>query len=261
VLDLTGRNRAEAGARESERRYREIQIELAHAHRLTMMGHLTTSIAHEVTQPIAAMAINAQAALRWLTVQRPDLEEVRQALARIVHHGKRASEVIGRIRALITKAPPHKDRFEINAAIREVIELTRSEAVKHQISVHTQLAEGLPLIEEDRVQLQQVILNLLINALEALSNTDGRRELQIITGHADSGGVLVTVRDWGPGLAPSISEHLFEPFCTTKSSGLGPGLSICQSVIEAHGGQLWAEANVPHGATFRFAVPAQRNSS
>jgi len=261
VVDLTERKRAERERRESERRYREVQTELAHANRVATMGQLSASIAHEVNQPIAAAVTNAQAALRWLGTQPPVLEEVRQALGRIVKEGNRASDVVGRIRALIKKAPPRKDGLEINDAILDVIALTRGEVVKNGVSVQAQLAERLPRIEGDRVQLQQVILNLLINAVEAMSSlTEGSRELLISTAKADSDGVLVAMRDSGPGLAPASPEHLFEPFYTTKPSGLGMGLPICRSIIEAHGGRLWATANVPRGAVFQFTLPASSDA-
>jgi NO-binding membrane sensor protein with MHYT domain/nitrogen-specific signal transduction histidine kinase len=235
----------------------DAQNKLAHANRVTTMGQLAASIAHEVNQPIAATVTNAGAALRWLDRRPPDLEEVRQALARIAKDGNRAAEVIDEIRALIKKAPPRKDRLEINGAIREVIALARGEAVKNGVSVQTELADGLPLIEGDRVQLQQVILNLIINAVEAMSAVnEGARELLISTRNAEPDNVLVAVRDSGPGLAPATLERLFEAFYTTKPGGLGLGLSICRSIIEAHGGRLWAHANVPCGAAFQFTVPA-----
>jgi PAS domain S-box-containing protein len=257
VLDLTERKRAEAQARESERRYHEAQMELAHANRVATMGQLTASIAHEVKQPIAATVSNAQAGLRWLIREPPDLEEVRQALACIAKDGKRAGDVVGRIRDLIQKAPPRKDRFDLNGAIREVIELTRSEAMKNGVLVQTELTDNLPLIDGDRVQLQQVTLNLIVNAVEAMSGlTEGPRELLISAGKAEMGGVLVTVRDSGPGLAPAALERLFEAFYTTKPNGLGMGLSICRSIIEAHDGRLWKSANVSRGATFQFTLPA-----
>jgi PAS domain S-box-containing protein len=261
-MDITERKQAEAEIRESERRYREVEMELAHANRVATMGQLSASIAHEVNQPIAAAITNAHAALRWLGARPPDLEEVRQALGRIVNNGARAGDVIGRIRDLVRKAPPRKDSLEINEAIREVIALTRSEVVKNGVSVQTQLAEGLPLIQGDRVQLQQVILNLIINAVEAMSGTsEGSRELLISTGKAESDEVLVAVRDSGPGLAPESFERLFEAFYTTKPGGLGMGLSICRSIIEAHRGRLWATANVGQGAVFQFTVPAQPDSA
>jgi PAS domain S-box-containing protein len=257
VLDLSERKRAEAEVRESDRRYREVQTELAHANRVATMGQLAASIAHEVNQPIAATVTNAEAGLRWLRAGSSHLEEMQQVLTSIVEDGNRAGEVVHRIRALMKKAPPQKDRLELNGVILEIIELTRGEAVKHGVSVQTDLAESLPLIEGDRVQLQQVMLNLIMNAVEAMSGvSDGTRELLISTRKAEPGGVLVAVRDSGPGLAPASLEQLFDAFYTTKPSGLGLGLSICRSIIEAHGGRLWTSANMPRGATFEFTVPA-----
>jgi signal transduction histidine kinase len=215
-----------------------------------------------VKQPITASVTAAHAALQWLDRQTPDLGEVRRALADIVKAGSRAGDVIDRIRDLIKRAPPRKDRLEINEAIREVLELTRGEAVKNGVSVRTELADALPLIEGDRVELQQVILNLIINAIEAMSGTsDGSRELIITTGKAESGGALVAVQDSGPGLAPATLEHIFDAFYTTKPDGMGMGLSIGHSIIKAHGGRLWAEANVPHGAIFQFTLPVHADSS
>jgi NO-binding membrane sensor protein with MHYT domain/signal transduction histidine kinase len=256
-IDMTERKRAEAKAREIERRYREVETALAHANRVATMGQLTASIAHEITQPITATVFDAEAGLLWLAAQPANLEEVRQILTRIVGSGNRAGEVIGRIRALIKKAPLRKERLEINGAIREVIELTRGEAQKNGVAVRTQLADGLPLIQGDRVQLQQVILNLIVNAVQAMSSAgDGARDLLVSTGTAGSDRVLVAVRDSGPGLPPSSAERLFEAFYTTKADGMGMGLSICRSMIEAHGGRLWASANEPRGAVFQFTVPA-----
>jgi PAS domain S-box-containing protein len=257
VLDLTERKRVEAEARESERRYREIQMQLAHANRVATMGLLTASIAHEVNQPIGATVTNASAGLRWLGAEPPNLDEVKQALERIVRDGHRAGAVVGRIRALIKRAPRRNERVDISAAVGEVIELTRSEATKDGVVVRTQLADGLPRVQGDRVELQQVILNLILNALEAMSETsEGLRELLITTGRTESGDVLVAVRDSGPGLAPDAIERLFEAFYTTKLNGLGLGLSICRSIIETHGGRLWVSANAPRGAVFQFALPS-----
>jgi len=242
---------------ERERRYREVHTELAHANRVATMGQLSASIAHEVNQPITASVTNAQAALRWLRTEPPDLEEVRQALGRIVRDGNRAGDVIGRIRTLIKKAPSRKDALDVNEAILDVIALTRVEAVKNSVSVEMQLAEGLPLVQGDRVQLQQVVLNLIVNAVEAMSGISDRpRELLISTGRAGSDRVVVAVRDSGPGLAPASLERLFESFYTTKPGGLGMGLSICRSIIVSHGGRLWVSANVPQGAIFQFTLPA-----
>jgi C4-dicarboxylate-specific signal transduction histidine kinase len=231
--------------------------ELTHATRVTTMGELTASIAHEVKQPIAAAVTSAQTALRWLEAQPPELGEVREALSRIVRAGKRAGDVIGRIRALVTKAPPRKDWVEINAAIREIVELTRDEAVKSGVSVRSELAEGVPLIQGDRVQLQQVILNLIMNGIEAMAGVgEASRELLITSKKDDEEGVLVAVADTGPGLAAGALEHVFAAFHTTKPGGLGLGLSICRSIIEAHDGRLWASANEPRGAVFQFSLPA-----
>jgi PAS domain S-box-containing protein len=257
VLDLTESKRAEAHARESERRHAEVQTKLAHANRVATMDHLIASIAHEVNQPIAATIANAEAALNLLSRQPPDIGEVRQALDSIIKDGIRAADVIDRIRTLIKKkAPAEESAVLINEAILEVVALTRREAAKNGVAVQTQLADGLPLIHGDRVQLQQVLLNLVINAIEALGLTEGVRELQISTTKDELGGVLVAVRDTGPGLAPGMIEAVFEAFYTTKLSGLGLALSICRSIIEAHGGQLWASANAPRGCTFQFTVPA-----
>jgi len=257
VVDLTERKRAEAEARESGRRYREVQLELEHANRVATIGQLSASIAHEVNQPIAAMVTNAHAALRWLRAELPALDKARQALGRIVENGIRASEVIGGIRSLIKKESPRRDRLEVNETIMEVVALTRDEVLKNDVSVRMRLAEGLPSVQGDRVQLQQVLLNLIVNAAEAMTAADaGARELLISSGEAQSEGVLVAIADSGPGLGPASSERLFEAFYTTKPSGLGMGLPICRSIIEAHGGRLWASANVPRGAVFQFTVPA-----
>jgi signal transduction histidine kinase len=194
--------------------------------------------------------------LRWLGAQPPDLEQVRRALGLIVEDGTRAGNVIGGIRALIKKAPPQQARLDLNEAIREVIALTRSEAAKTNVSVRTDLADGLPLIYGDRVQLQQVVLNLIINAIEAMGGVaETSRTLLISTRQAELGGVLVSVRDSGPGLDPASLEHLFSAFYTTKSGGMGMGLAICRSIIEAHDGQLGAFANEPCGAVFEFKLP------
>jgi PAS domain S-box-containing protein len=257
VLDVTDRKKAEAEVREGERRYREAQIELAHASRVATLGQLSASIGHEVNQPIAAALTNADAALRWLSIDPPNLDEVRQALARVVKSGNQAREVIGRINAFIRKAAPRKDALSINETILEIIGLTRAEAVKDGVSVQTQLSEDLPLIYGDRVQLQQVILNLIVNAVEAMRDLPGSRELLISSSWTDADCVSVMIRDTGPGLAPLNLARLFEPFYTTKSTGLGMGLSICRSIIEGHGGRLWATPNLPRGATFTFALPVR----
>jgi PAS domain S-box-containing protein len=255
VLDLTERKRVEAEARENERRYREALLELAHANRVATMGQLTSSIAHEVSQPITAAVTYALAARRWLNAEPPNLHEVDDALSLIVKEGNRAGEVVGRIRALIKKAPGRKDAVAINDAILEVIALTRTEAANNSVSVRTQLAEGMPRVQGDRIQLQQVLLNLVINAIEAMRDVgEAEREL-LISSRNEPDGVSVEVRDSGPGFAPAVLERVFEAFYTTKPGGLGLGLSICGSIIEAHGGRLWASPNVPRGAIFGFIVP------
>jgi PAS domain S-box-containing protein len=262
VVDLTERKRAEAEARENQRRYGEVQMQLAHANRLATMGQLTASIAHEVNQPITAAVTNAHAGLRWLLAQPPELTEARRALERIVKDGNRAGDVIARIREIIKKAPPRSDRLKLNEAIQEIIDLTRAEAAKTGVLVGTELARGLPPIRGDRVKLQQVILNLIVNAFEAMSGVgEGPRELLISSEKVESGDALVSVRDSGPGLAPATGERLFESFYTTKPGGLGLGLSICRSIIEAHGGRMWAGANAPRGAVFQFTLPADTDAA
>jgi PAS domain S-box-containing protein len=255
VLDLTERKRAETEARESERRFRNMQTELAHANRLATLGQLTASITHEVKQPITAVLLNTQTAQRFLTRQQPDIEKAKKAIDRAVLNGMRITEVFDRTHALVRKEPTRKDSLEINEAISEVIGLTRGEVAKNGVQVRTQLAEGLPVIQGSRVQVQQVVLNLIINAVEAMGQmSNDRRELQIST-EVEADRVIVAVRDTGPGLAEDAIERAFEAFYTTKSTGLGMGLSICRSIVEDHGGRLWATANVPKGAAFQFTVP------
>jgi signal transduction histidine kinase len=240
----------------------EARARVAEVARVTSLGVLTASIAHEVNQPIAAARNNAASALRFLSRDPPDLEEVREALDCVVSDVDRAGNVIGGIRKLITKTPaPWDDCFDINEAIREMIVLTRGEALKNGVTVQMQL-EGLPLIQGDRVQLQQVVLNLILNAVEALSSVDGaRRELSIRTKRRGADEVLVAVRDSGPGIDSEHLERVFDSFYTTKPSGIGLGLSICRSIIDAHGGRLWAAANEPRGAAFQFTLPAGNQGS
>jgi PAS domain S-box-containing protein len=260
VLDLTARKRAEAEARESEGRYRDVQMALAHSNRVATMGQLTASIAHEVKQPITAVATYASAALRWLGARPANLEEVRQALDAIIDEATRAGGIVGGIRDLVRKAPPRKDRVDVNEALREVIELTRGETAKNEVSVLTVLGNDLPPVLGDRVQLQQVMLNLIVNAVEAMGATDTcPRELLISTAVDSSDGLSVAVRDSGPGLPPAQIGRVFDPFYTTKESGLGMGLSICRSIVEAHGGRLWACTNEPRGAVFQFTLPVGRD--
>jgi PAS domain S-box-containing protein len=255
VVDLTERKQAEEKIRDSERRYLEVQTELAHANRVATMGQLVASIAHEVNQPIAAAILNANAALRWLNTQPPEVDEVRQVLGCLITDANRAADVLGRIRQHIRKAPPQKGPVDINAAIREMIEFTRGQITKSGASIQTQLTDGLPFIEGDRVELQQVLLNLIMNALEAMSAvSEGERQLHISAVLDDSDCVLVSVSDSGPGFASESTDLVFTSFYTTKPTGLGMGLSICRSIIQAHGGRLWAGANQPRGATVQFTL-------
>jgi len=240
-----------------ERQYREMQSELAHANRVATMGQLTASIAHEIKQPIATARNNARAALNFLDKSPPDMAEVREALVCIVNDTDRTSDVVDRIGSLIKKAPARKEAVDLNAAILEVTGLTRSEAIKTGVTVGTHLADELPRIQCDRVQLQQVMLNLIVNAIQSMSGVeDGNRDLHISTASIELESVCVAVRDTGHGLRPESLARLFEPFYTTKPDGMGMGLSICRSIIEAHGGRLWATRCEPRGALFQFTIPA-----
>ena len=247
VVDLTDRKRAEA--------------ELAHANRVGTMGQLSASIAHEVNQPIAASLTNAGTAMRWLNREPPNLEEAKQAINYIINDSRRAADIVSRIRDLAKKAPARREALEISEVVLETIGLTRSEMSIKGVLVQARLTDGLPRIWGDRVQLQQVILNLIMNAIEAMSEvSEGSRELLISTSEANSGSILVAVRDSGPGLPQANPERLFEAFYTTKANGLGMGLSICRSIVEAHDGQLWSTPNKPHGAVFYMMLPAAKKS-
>jgi signal transduction histidine kinase len=238
-----------------ERQLRQAQMELAHATRVAAMGHLTGSLAHELKQPLSAMAANAEAGSRWLTREPPQIEKAKQSVERIVKDVERASAVIDRVHGLVKKAPPRTDTININDAILEVMTVVHGELVKNRIRAQTQLSDSLPRVRGDRVQLQQVMLNLVINAIQAMSGvTDGIRELRIST-ESIKEEVRVAVLDTGPGLMTDNLEQLFEPFFTTKPSGMGMGLSICRSIVEEHGGRLWADENLPQGALFQFALP------
>ena len=270
----------EAGERsdlvKAEEALQKAQAELAHVARVTTLGELTASIAHEINQPLSAVVNNANAGLRWLSGESPNIDEAREAIRRIVRDGNRAAGVISKTRALFKKAPMTKEQFDINEAVEEIVTLTYSEAQRNRVVVRTRLDGNIPLVRGDRVQLQQVVLNLLINAIEAVSGmSQDQREVFVRSqkgrgdpvesreqnaGHharaeVDSTHVLVTVCDSGRGLDPTALEHLFDAFYTTKSHGLGMGLAISRSIIEAHGGRLWAKANAPQGAIVQFALP------
>jgi C4-dicarboxylate-specific signal transduction histidine kinase len=225
------------------------------------MGQLSASITHEINQPIAAVITNANAGLRWLGARRLNRGEVRQALNRIVRDGNRAGEVIDRVRALVRKAPPRRECLDINEAVREVIALTQVEVQRNGVSLQTQLAHGLPLVTADRVQLQQVMTNLIVNAVEAIRGISDRpRELAIISGEGGADDVFIEVQDTGPGLDPANLDRLFQSFYTTKPDGMGMGLAISRSIVEAHGGRLSAAPNQPHGAVFRVTLPVEDKS-
>jgi C4-dicarboxylate-specific signal transduction histidine kinase len=234
----------------------KLEQDFAHLNRLTMMGELAASLAHEITQPIAAARNNARAALNFLNRKPPDLDEVEEALGCVVDDADRAGAIIDRIRDHIKKAPPRTAHFDINGTVREVVELGRSAIENSNVSIQMQLAEGLPRIRGDRVQMQQVILNLILNAVEAMATIDnGRRELLISTENENRSDVVVVVRDTGPGIEQKRRERIFDAFYTTKSNGIGMGLWICRSIVSAHGGALWMEAIEPRGAVFKILLP------
>ena len=255
-VDVTER----VSAQEQAERLRQLELDLAHMNRLSMMGELTASLAHEILHPIATARNNARAGTRFLDMSPPNLGEVREALSCIVRDADRAKDIVGRVRDHVKKAPPRKDQLHLNEAINEVIVIARSAIDKNKVSVRTDfMANSIP-VEGDRVQLQQVVLNLILNAVEAMNSVEeGARELSIRTEENQTGGVLVAVRDSGPGIVDF--ERVFDPFYTTKTSGLGMGLAICRSIIDAHGGRLWVDANEPRGAVFRFTLPAAHKNS
>jgi signal transduction histidine kinase len=220
------------------------------------MGEMAASIAHELNQPLAAVLLNGKACLRWLSGEHPNVGEARASLESIVRDATRAGEVIARIRALTRKAATEKEPLDLNETIEQVVVLVRAELHKHRVVLHTQLRRDLPPVLGDRVELQQVLLNLFINAVEAMSAVAERpRELVVATADHDPANVIVSVRDTGTGLDPRIGDHVFDAFYTTKPGGMGMGLSICRSIVQNHGGRLWAEANDGPGTTFRFTVP------
>ena len=248
--DVTERKRAEEALQ-------KVRTELAHVSRVMTLGELTASIAHEVNQPLAAIVTNSNACLRWLGGATPNFAEARQAVERIIKDGYRASEVISRVRSLVKKAPPRSDLVDLNEVILEVLTLAQSEARRSHVFLKRELASGLPPVLGDRVQLQQVILNLIINGLEAMAKvSEDARELSVSSGKDESGKPVVAVRDAGEGLDSANLEHVFDAFFTTKPGGMGMGLAICRTIIESHGGRLWAAPNTPRGAVFQFTLPA-----
>jgi two-component system sensor kinase FixL len=240
----------------------QAQADLARVNRVMVVGEMAASIAHEVNQPLTGIVAHAGTGLRWLAANPPDMEEARHALEFILRDGHRAAGVITRIRALVEKVPPRRERLDINAAILEVISLSSPELQRNQVELRSQLVSGLPRVPADRVQLQQVILNLIINASEAMSEmVNLPRELVVASGVIDANEVFIEVRDSGPGFGVADPRRIFDSFYTTKSEGMGMGLSISRSIVEAHGGRLWASPNQPHGAVFRFTLPVEDDSA
>src|SRR5580704_2252442 len=240
----------------AEEQLRQAQVDLAHVNRVTTMGELTASMAHEVNQPIGAAVTDANTCMRWLARDQPDLEEARAAAMRVVKDATRASEIISRIRLLFNKGTPVRELVNVNEVVGEMIVLLRSEAIRYQISVRTELAADLPQVMGDRVQLQQVLMNLIINGIDAMKDVDGPRELAIKSQRAENEQLLVSVSDIGVGLPPQQADQIFNAFFTTKRYGTGMGLPISRSIVESHGGRLWAVANSPRGAHFYFTLSA-----
>jgi PAS domain S-box-containing protein len=262
VIDMTDRKRAEEKLRASEQRLLDAQMELAHVTRVTTLGEMTASIAHEVNQPLAGVVANAEACLRWLRRGTPDVDSACRSVKWIIDDGHRASEVIRRVRALAKKTGLEKVPLNVNDVVRETIPLVRRELISHQVSLRMDLAEAVPKTLGDRVQLQQVIINLVMNGIEAMKSvTDRPRELVVRSGQDEPGRALISVADCGVGISAEDADRLFNPFFTTKSGGLGMGLSICRSIMEAHDGRLWATANLPHGATFQFTLPVNADTA
>jgi C4-dicarboxylate-specific signal transduction histidine kinase len=241
----------------AEEARREAQAELARVSRVTTMGELTASLAHEVNQPIAAAVTNANTCLRWLTREHPDLEEAREAASRIVKDATRAAGIISRVRLLFKKSTLQRELVDVNEAIQEMIVLLRSEATRYNITVRMELAADLPRIAGDRVQLQQVLMNLIVNSIDAMREVDGERELAVKSRKTEKEEVLVSVSDTGVGLPAPQADQIFNAFFTTKPHGTGMGLRISRSIVESHSGRLWAADNWPRGASFHFVLPAK----
>ena len=253
---------ANESLRERGEALQEVQTELAHVTRVMTLGELTASIAHEVNQPLAAIVTNGNACLRWLGGASPNLTEARQAVDRIIKDSYRASAVISRVRTLVKKTPARNDLVDLNDVILEVLALAESEARRNHVLLKQQLAGDLPFVHGDRVQLQQVILNLIINGLESIAKSkNGSRELSISSTKDEANNVVVAVRDSGDGLDPANLERVFDAFFTTKADGMGMGLAISRTIIESHGGRLWATTNAPKGAVFQFTIPVDGESA
>jgi C4-dicarboxylate-specific signal transduction histidine kinase len=255
ILEL--RMEARAERQKAEEELRQAQADLARASRVSSMGELTASLAHEVNQPIAAAVINADACLRWLSRDQPDLEQARVAASRIAQEGRRAGEIFNRVRRLFKKGALQRELVDPNEIVREMTLLLRSEAIEFAVLVRTELAADIPQVMGDRVQLQQVLMNLMMNSLDAMKDMEGRRELTIQSQRGEDGQVLISVNDTGVGLPPEQADKIFNAFFTTKTHGTGMGLRISRSIIESHGGRLWATDNSPRGARFCFTLPTE----
>jgi signal transduction histidine kinase len=250
------KRRVEDSRNRAEEALRQANSDLARVSRVTTMGELTASLAHEVNQPIAAAVTDANTCLRWLTRDHPDVEEARQAALRVVRDATRASEIISRVRALFKKDAPQRELVDVNEVIREIVVLSRAEAARYSISVWAELAAELSEVMGDRVQLQQALMNLMMNSIEAMKEIDGAREL-IIRSRTEDGQLMVSVSDTGVGLPTQQIDQIFNAFFTTKAHGTGMGLRISRSIVESHGGRLWAADNPPRGATFHLTLPAK----
>ncbi|HXM21863.1 MAG TPA: ATP-binding protein [Terriglobales bacterium] len=254
------KRRAEESRNRTEEALRQAHSDLARVNRVTTMGELTASLAHEVNQPIAAAVTDANTCLRWLKRDHPDLEEAREAAARVVKDATRAAEIVSRVRLLFKKGAPPRELVDVNEVIREMIVLLRNEATRYSISVRTELAPDLPQVSGDRVQLQQVMMNLIMNSIDALKDVDGTRELIIKSHRTEDEQLTVSVSDTGVGLPPQQADQIFSAFFTTKLHGTGMGLRISRSIVESHGGRLWATDNSPRGASFCFALPIKADA-
>jgi len=244
-------------AREERERLRQAQADLAHINRVTTMGELTASLAHEIKQPITAAAINARTCLRWLARDEPDVSEAREAASRLVTDVTRAADIISRVSFLFKKGALEYELVDVNELIREMIVLLRNEAARYSILIRSELAEDLPRVMGDRIQLQQVFMNLMLNGIEAMKGMGAASELTIKLQHAEDSQLLVSVTDTGVGLPPHQEDQIFNALFTTKIGGTGMGLSISRSIIESHGGRLWATANTERGTTFHLSLPVQ----
>jgi C4-dicarboxylate-specific signal transduction histidine kinase len=253
IMDISEQKQTE----EERERLRRAQADLAHLNRVSTMGELTASLAHEIKQPMFAAAADAETCVRWLAREQPDLAEAQEAALRLMKDVSRASDIINRIVSLFKKDVPQREMVVVNGVIQEMITLLRSEASRYSISIQAELTEGLPKFMADRVALQQVLMNLMLNAIEAMKEMSTPRKLTIATRQDENRQIIVSVTDTGVGLPPGHEEQIFTTFFTSKPQGIGMGLPISRSIIESHGGRLWASSNSGPGATFQFALPLE----